>query len=125
MDKCAPFISGTARNMAAFRALESAKSARERLFYDPYARRFLSASQRLLAACSGVTVLRWLVELYADSRAPGARISGIARTRLIDDWLCEEAIEACGWPLPVQAIWIGELTASIKTEMLPETFSTD
>jgi methyltransferase (TIGR00027 family) len=90
MDKCAPFISGTARNMAAFRALESAKSARERLFYDPYARRFLSASQRLLAACSGVTVLRWLVELYADSRAPGARISGIARTRLIDDWLCEE-----------------------------------
>jgi methyltransferase (TIGR00027 family) len=90
MDKCAPSISGTARNMAAFRALESAKPARERLFYDPYAKRFLSPSQRLLATCSGVTLLRRLVELYADSRAPGARISGIARTRLIDDWLGEE-----------------------------------
>jgi methyltransferase (TIGR00027 family) len=90
MDKRAPSLSGTARNMAAFRALESAKPARERLFYDPYAKRFLSPSQRLLAACSGVTVLRRLVELYADRRAPGARISGIARTRLIDDWLGEE-----------------------------------
>jgi len=90
MDKSTPSISGTARSMAAFRALESAKPARERLFYDPYAKRFLSPSQRLLAACSGVAVLRRLVELYADSRAPGARTSGIARTRLIDDWLGEE-----------------------------------
>ena len=83
-------ISETARNMAAFRALESAKPERERLFYDPYAKRFLSPVQRILAACSEVAILRRLVELYADSRAPGARISGIARTRLIDDWLCEE-----------------------------------
>jgi len=90
MDKCAPSISGTARNMAAFRALESAKPARERLFCDPYAKRFLSPPQRLLAACSGVMILRRLVELYADSKAPGARTSGIARTRLIDDWLGEE-----------------------------------
>jgi methyltransferase (TIGR00027 family) len=90
MDRYPPSISGTARNIAAFRALESAKPDRERLFYDPYAKRFLSPSQRLLVACSRVKVLRRLVELYADSRAPGARISGIARTRLIDDWLGEE-----------------------------------
>lgn len=90
MRSWAPSISETARSMAAFRALESAKPARERLFSDPYAKRFLSPVQRFLAACSQVTVLRWLVELYADSRAPGARISGIARTRLIDDWLGEE-----------------------------------
>jgi methyltransferase (TIGR00027 family) len=83
-------ISGTARNMAAFRALESAKPARDRLFFDPYAKRFLPPSQRLLTACSRITTLRRLVELYADHRAPGARTSGIARTRLIDDWLGEE-----------------------------------
>jgi methyltransferase (TIGR00027 family) len=83
-------ISGTARNMAAFRALESAKPARERLFSDPYAKRFLPPAQRLLAACSSMKPLRRLIERYADHRVPGARTSGIARTRLIDDWLREE-----------------------------------
>jgi methyltransferase (TIGR00027 family) len=83
-------ISGTARNMAAFRALESVKPARERLFFDPYAKRFLPPAQRFLAACSSLTPLRRLIERYADRRAPGARTSGIARTRLIDDWLGRE-----------------------------------
>jgi methyltransferase (TIGR00027 family) len=83
-------ISGTARNMAAFRALESVKPPGERLFFDPYAKRFLPPGQRLLAACSSMTALRRIVERYADRRAPGARISGIARTRLIDDWLRQE-----------------------------------
>ena len=71
--------------MAAFRALESAKPAPERLFHDPYAKRFLQLRDRVIAASSRVTLVRRLIEFYADIRVPGARISGIARTRLIDD----------------------------------------
>jgi len=85
-------LSGTARNMAAFRALESSKPARERLFFDRYSTRFLPPFQRVLVACSKLGVLRRVVELYADRRAPGARTSGIARTRLLDDWLSEEVL---------------------------------
>src|SRR5262245_48675200 len=85
-----PAVSGTARNMAAFRALETAKPARERLFDDPFATRFLPSYQRLLVGCSKAPALRRLIEHYVDRLAPGARTSGIARTRLIDDWLRTE-----------------------------------
>jgi methyltransferase (TIGR00027 family) len=91
-----PRISGTARNMAAFRALESAKPAGERLFSDPYATHFLSPTQRFLVACSRLSGFRRLVEGYADRRAPGARTSGIARTRLIDDWINQEIENGAG-----------------------------
>jgi len=90
MTDAAPFISGTALTMAAFRALESAKPRGERLFCDPYARRFLPEFQRALLACAGVAPLRRVIEFYADRRGPGARTSGIARTRLIDDWVSRE-----------------------------------
>jgi methyltransferase (TIGR00027 family) len=82
--------------MAAFRALESAKPASARLFEDPYAKRFLGAWERTLVELARVPLVRRLLELYADRRAPGARSSGIARTRLIDDWVaaeCEEGAE--------------------------------
>jgi methyltransferase (TIGR00027 family) len=83
-------VSGTAGNVAAFRALESEKPAGERLFTDPYAKRFLPLSQRLASGFSRfASVRRWL-ERYADRLVPGARTSAIARTRLIDDWLRRE-----------------------------------
>lgn len=83
-------ISRTAANMAAFRALETVKPADQRLFADPYARLFLSPRERLALAGARSGLVRRLIELYADRRAPGARTSGIARTRLIDDWLAAE-----------------------------------
>lgn len=85
--------SRTAAAMAAFRALETASPADQRLFDDPYARRFLSPIGRLASTGAHWPPLRRLLEVYADRRAPGARASGIARTRLIDDWLtaaCDE-----------------------------------
>jgi len=83
-------LSGTAQNVAAYRALENEKPAHERLFADPYAKRFLPWVQRALVKASRVPVLRRQIERYADGLAPGARTSAIARTRLIDDWLRKE-----------------------------------
>lgn len=89
----APAISGTARNMAAFRALETAKPPTRRLFTDPFAKRFLPVGERALVECARLPALRWLIEQYVDRLVPGARTSGVARTRLIDDWLREETKE--------------------------------
>lgn len=88
--------SRTAANMAAFRALETAKPANERLFCDQYARRFLPILERVIVSGAKYTPIRKLVADYADWRAPGARTSAIARTRLIDDWLvgeCKSGVE--------------------------------
>jgi methyltransferase (TIGR00027 family) len=83
-------LSGTAQNVAAYRALENEKPAHERLFADPYAKRFLPWVQRAWVKASRLPVLRRRIERYADGLAPGARTSAIARTRLIDDWLRKE-----------------------------------
>jgi methyltransferase (TIGR00027 family) len=86
-------VSRTAGNMAAVRALETLKPQAQRLFADPYAVRFLGPGEQVLAAAAHVPVIRQMVEAYADAQAPGARTSGAARTRLIDDWItgeCEE-----------------------------------
>src|SRR5262245_35198821 len=88
--------SRTAAHMAAFRALESARGPSERLFRDAYAARFLSPGERALVALAQAPAARRVIEAYADMRAPGARSSGIARTRLIDDWIvgeCGEGVE--------------------------------
>lgn len=79
-------ISETAANMALIRALETAKPARQRLFSDPFAQRFLPAWQRALVTPAKIPAWRRMLESFFDSRAPGARTSGAARTRLIDDW---------------------------------------
>jgi methyltransferase (TIGR00027 family) len=84
-----PDISKTAGNMALIRALESLKSPEKRLFTDPYARRFVSARHRALLVPAHMPAVRALLESYFDWRAPGARTSGAARTRLIDDWVRE------------------------------------
>jgi methyltransferase (TIGR00027 family) len=79
--------SHTAEYMALFRAIESARPPARRLFYDPFARTFLRPSLRIVADMARLpwfgNVIPWLI----DTWWPGARSSGVARTRFIDDIL--------------------------------------
>jgi O-methyltransferase involved in polyketide biosynthesis len=77
--------SRTAEYMAFYRAMESARPRRKRLFTDPFAIHFLRPSLRRAAVLSRIPYLAAAVAWYADRHAPGARTSAIARTRLIDD----------------------------------------
>ena len=72
--------------MALFRALETVRRPTSaRLFDDRFARGFLRPSLRAVVGLSRLPVVGRLVPWYIDRRWPGARSSGIARTRLIDD----------------------------------------
>jgi methyltransferase (TIGR00027 family) len=71
--------------MALFRALESVAPAERRLFVDPLALEFLSPSLRLLVQAARFHPFGALLAWYLDRRWPGARSSGTARTRFIDD----------------------------------------
>jgi len=73
--------------MAFFRAVESLRPAGRRLFADPFAVHFVNPSLRRAVWFSAFPLLGPLVIWYGDRRAPGARTSAIARTRLIDDAL--------------------------------------
>lgn len=89
--------SRTAEYAATFRALESARlPAASRLFEDPFAVDFLSLGKRILVGTSGLPWIGAGVRAYVDHRWPGAMTSGIARTRLIDDWM-EESLLAGTW----------------------------
>ncbi len=77
--------SRTAEFMALFRALESSLPETRRLFDDPLARSFLTWPLTLLARLGTLPGLRRLVPAIIDRRVPGARSSGVARTRFIDD----------------------------------------
>ena len=79
--------SKTAEYMALFRALESAKPPRRRLFLDPYARRFLHPSLLSVAQLARFPLLRGIPPWLIDTLWPGARTSAVARTRWIDDLL--------------------------------------
>lgn len=79
--------SQTAEYMALFRALESARPPARRLFYDPFARTFLRSSLRLVADVARLPWFGNLIPWLIDTRWPGARTSGVARTRFIDDVL--------------------------------------
>jgi methyltransferase (TIGR00027 family) len=81
--------SKTAEYMALFRALESTRSSRMRLFSDPLATDFLRPSLKRVALLARFPGGLTLLEKTADRRVPGARTSAIARTRLIDDLLTE------------------------------------
>lgn len=81
--------SRTAEYMAFFRAMESVRSADQRFFVDPFAPHFIRPSlQRVVRLCKFHLVCTW-INRYVDFRLPGARTSAIARTRLIDDLLCD------------------------------------
>jgi methyltransferase (TIGR00027 family) len=74
--------------MALFRALESVKRPQDRrLFEDPYAPLFLSRKTALALAFAKLPAVGALVPWLIDRRWPGARSSGVARTRFIDDAL--------------------------------------
>jgi len=75
--------------MAFFRALESARPLRVRIISDPFAMYFLRPALRCAVFLSRVPLLGGAVTWYADRRLPGARTSGVARTRLIDNVLGE------------------------------------
>lgn len=79
--------SRTAEYMAFFRALESARPGKERLFCDSFAVHFIRPSLRRAVWLSRLPGFAHFVDWYADRRLPGARTSAIARTRLIDDLL--------------------------------------
>ena len=85
--------SRTAEQNAAFRAAESWKPQSVRLLNDPYAAQLLPTGLRALAWISSVPIAGGALSWFVDTRWPGARSSIIARTRLIDEWLCE-AMEA-------------------------------
>jgi methyltransferase (TIGR00027 family) len=80
-------FSRTALVMAFFRALESVRPASARLFSDPLAACVLPFTARLAVSLARAPMLNFAITALVDRRWPGARTSGIARTRLIDDWL--------------------------------------
>ena len=77
--------SHTAQFMTLFRALESGRPENRRLFNDPFAGRYLPPGLKMVAFLSGLRVIHWLACGYIDRRWPGARTSGVARTRFIDE----------------------------------------
>ena len=79
--------SKTAEYMAFFRALESEKPGNRRLFFDRFAHAFLGPRLKAALALTRVPLLGRIVPWIMDSLWPGARTSGVARTRLIDDML--------------------------------------
>jgi methyltransferase (TIGR00027 family) len=85
--------SRTAEYMALFRALESAGPAAERLFHDRAAASFLRPGLRAVAFAAKLAPLRAPITGYIDKRWPGPRLSGVVRTRVIDDFVTG-AIEA-------------------------------
>jgi methyltransferase (TIGR00027 family) len=86
-------VSKTAQFMALFRALESRRPLHQRLFSDPLARCYLSPALKCLIAGARLPFVRAALDALIDRRWPGARSSGIARTRLIDDEM-KDAIAA-------------------------------
>jgi len=83
-------ISSTARYMALFRALETARRS-GRLFEDRFAIRFLSIASRAMLNIARTFEATRLIERAIDKRGTGAWSSAVARTRLIDDWIGEAA----------------------------------
>lgn len=79
--------SRTAQYMALFRAIETARPPRKRLFYDPFATSFLDGGLKLATKISSLPLIGRLVPQIIHFKSPGASSSGIARTKYIDDLL--------------------------------------
>ena len=77
--------SRTAEYVALFRAIESARPPRQRLFSDPYAAGFLDPKLKMAAFASSVPGLRSRVPAFIDRRWPSSRPPVVVRTKLIDD----------------------------------------
>ncbi|MDR2686455.1 MAG: SAM-dependent methyltransferase [Oscillospiraceae bacterium] len=94
--------SKTAQFMALFRALESTYPRERRLFEDPLARRFLSPALKAVVYGSKIACVRKGVVRLLDTVWSGARASGVARPRLLDDFLRRGIEGGC-----VQAVILG------------------
>jgi methyltransferase (TIGR00027 family) len=81
--------------MALFRALETTRNPKVRLFDDPWARRFLSPSLQTVATLARMPPLGRVISHFIDRRWPGGRTSGIARTRFIDEVVSEKLRSGC------------------------------
>lgn len=79
--------SKTAQFAALFRGLEYAFPKERRLLEDPLAIRFLSVDLQLFACLARIPMVGNLLLHLIDRAEPGARASGVARARLIDDHL--------------------------------------
>ncbi|MGB8332539.1 MAG: SAM-dependent methyltransferase [Polyangiales bacterium] len=77
--------SRTAEYVALFRAIESSLPRNQRLFEDPYARRFLSPRLAFVVWLCRLPGVPHIVSRFIDRRWAGARSSAVARTRFIDD----------------------------------------
>jgi methyltransferase (TIGR00027 family) len=123
--------SRTAEHMAFFRALESRRPPRQRLFNDPCAACFLSPGFRKALRVASIPGLGRAVPWLADIVIPGARSSGIARTRWIDDALVAalakniRQVVILGAGFDCRAFRIPELRAAKIFEVdHPQTFAT-
>jgi methyltransferase (TIGR00027 family) len=88
-------VSRTAEFMALFRALETLRPPGERLFEDRFAARCLGPGLRSVLAAARVPALRRAIVRIVDAGWPGARSSGVARTRWIDDALRAALTDGC------------------------------
>lgn len=87
--------SHTAEFMALFGALESGAPAEQRLFTDDFAQGFFRPSLRFLVQLAHFRPPRLLLTRILDRRWPGARPSGIACTRFIDEASLEALRDSC------------------------------
>jgi len=82
--------SHTAEFQAGFRAIEAVRRpANLRLFNDPFSIAFLSAEPLCYVKLASIPFFGDFVRSIVEWRSAGAMSSGIARTRLIDDWLLD------------------------------------
>jgi methyltransferase (TIGR00027 family) len=87
--------SRTAEYMALFRALETARHDGERLFEDRAAASFLRPSMRTAAFAARFPPVHSMIVALIDHRWPGPRLSGVVRTRVIDDFVTRAVSDGC------------------------------
>jgi methyltransferase (TIGR00027 family) len=76
--------SKAAAYLALLRAIESNRPENKRLFYDPYAKLFLSPTFRLVERLSRIPLLNKFIAWFIDKNWTGALTCCSARTRLVD-----------------------------------------
>jgi len=79
--------SRTAQYMAFFRALETKRNNRDKLFSDPFAIHFLDDGLKLAVKASNLSLFSSYLKRKIQKRISGAYSSGLARTKFIDDLL--------------------------------------
>jgi methyltransferase (TIGR00027 family) len=110
--------SRTAEYMALFRALESSRRPSKRLLVDSFAYYFLRPLLKVTVGLSRVPLIGATVPWLIDKTWSGAHSSGIARTRLIDDYLCAslhngfDQIVILGAGFDYRAYWIAGIENS-------------